>query len=171
MQVRSVECVDLNGIHNTQCDPNARPDSIQSCDVGIPCTNEVLTTEIDMRSPSSEKPMEINDDDDDDDVTREVDMQEDEVSDTGRGENLSKVEVKKSSNTEDSEDEEEEDDLEMQGDDPIDRNRNIPLNYQYRITRADRLFDPNPNPVPNEPTWVSHYEINSFIAFMSSMLI
>lgn len=152
MQVRSVECVDLNGIHNTQCDPNARPDSIQSCDVGIPCTNEVLTTEIDMRSPSSEKPMEINEDDDDeDDVTREVETQEYEVSeDVGGGENLSKVEVKKSSNTEDSEDEE--DDDEMQGDDPIDRNRNIPLNYQYRITRADRLFDPNPNPVPNEPT-------------------
>lgn len=154
MQVRSVECVDLNGIHNTQCDPTARPDSIQSCDVGIPCTNEVLTTEIDMRSPSSEKPMGISDggdddDDDEDDVTREVEIQEDEVGGDDGGENLSKIEVKKSSNTEDSEDE---DDLEMQGDDPIDRNRNIPLNYQYRITRADRLFDPNSNPVPNEPT-------------------
>lgn len=139
MQVRSVECVDLNGIHNTQCDPNTRPDSIQNCDVGIPCNNEILTTEIDMRSPSSERPIDI---DEDDDVTREID------------ENSSKIETKKSSSIrEDSEDEEDEDEdeMEMQGDDPIDRNRNVPRSYQYRMTRADRHFDYN-NQALNEAT-------------------
>lgn len=143
MQVRSVECVDINGMHNTQCDPSTRPDAMQNCDVGIPCTNEILTTEIDMRSPSSERPRDI---DDSDDITQEEGgmEEEDDV------ERPPKNEVKKSSLSEDSEDEED-DEMEMQGDDPIDRNRyNPPLNYQYRIPRADRYFDPNP--VPNEPT-------------------
>lgn len=141
--MRSVECVDLNGIHNTQCDPNARPDSIQNCEVGIPCTNEVLTTEIDMmRNPSSQKSIDI---DDDDDVTREEEEEENQ-----EDENLSNIEVKKSSIVEDLEEEDDEDEFEMQGDDPIDRNRNIPTNYQYRIPRADRLFDSDS--MPNEPT-------------------
>lgn len=148
MQVRSVECVDLNGMHNTQCDPDTRPDSIQNCDVGIPCISEVLTTEIDMRSPSSDNPIDI--DTDDDDIQGEIGPQTYEES---SDEKPPKAEVKKSTaitEENDSEDEEEEDDFEMQGDDPIDRNRNSPFNYQYRIPRADRHLDPNP--VLNEPT-------------------
>jgi hypothetical protein len=146
MQVRSVECVDLNGMHNTQCDPDTRPDSIQNCDVGIPCTSEVLTTEIDMRSPSSENPIDI--DAEDDEFGQEDDGPQMELD---SDENPPKVEVKKSKMSEDSEDEEDDDDLEMQGDDPIDRNRNSQFNYQYRIPRADR-HHLDPNPVPNEPT-------------------
>lgn len=140
MQVRSVECVDLNGMHNTQCDPDTRPDSIQNCDVGIPCRSEVLTTEIDMRSPSSENPIDI---DEDDDVTREEEEAqfEDEIP--------PKVQARKSF-SEDSEDEDDDDDLlEMQGDDPIDRNRKSSFNYQYRTPRADRH---HLDPLPSEPT-------------------
>ena len=121
--MRSVECVDSSGIHNTQCDPDTRPESVQNCEVGIPCASEVLTTEIDMRSPSSENPLDSYDDDDDDAMPEK------------------EVEMKKS------DDEEEENDSEMQGDDPIDRN------YQYRIPRADHHHHHlDPNPVPNEPT-------------------
>lgn len=142
MQIRSIECVDIHGAHNTQCDPATRPASAQSCSTGISCTSEIPTTEFEEIF-SSEKPNEAN-----------LDENFDEVDDVTEEENdgqqkTSKAAAKSRSDDIDDETEEDDDELDMQGDDPRERNRNIPLAYQYRIPRAERRVDPNS---PNEPT-------------------
>lgn len=139
VQVRSVECVDIHGAHNTQCDPATRPETMQSCSTGISCNSEFSTTELEEAAPS-ETPNEGNLDLDD--VTEE------------EGDGLRKTSklASKSMQIDDEDDEtaeEDDDDVDMQGDDPGERNRKIPMAYQYRIPRAERLVDPN---APNEPT-------------------
>lgn len=143
MQIRSIECVDIHGAHNTQCDPATRPDSAQSCSTGISCTSEIPTTEFE-ESFFSESPNEAN-----------LDESFDGVDDVTEEENDGQQKPSKAlskSRTDDIDDETEEDDeeeLDMQGDEPRERHRNIPLAYQYRIPRAERRVDPNS---PNEPT-------------------
>lgn len=142
MQIRSIECVDAHGAHNTQCDPNNRPLSVQSCSTGISCTSEMPTTEYEEDLPSK-NPIEAN-----------LDESFDRIDDVTEEESDGQIKTSKTagnSMTDDADDEteEDEDELDMQGDDPRERNRNIPLAYQYRIPRAERLVDPN---APNEPT-------------------
>lgn len=136
MQIRSVECVDIHGAHNTQCEPGNRPASVQSCSTGISCTSETPTTDF-QESSSSESPNGGNLDENLDDVTEEED------------DGLQKTSKAAAKAINDDETEEEDDDVDMQGDDPAQRNRKIPMAYQYRIPRAERLVDPN---APNEPT-------------------
>lgn len=140
MQIRSVECVDTHGAHNTQCDPATRPLSVQSCSTGISCTSESPTTEFE-EVLSSESPNETN-----------LGESIDQVDVTEEEENYGQQKTSKAV-VDDADDETEEDDdeLDMQGDEPRERERNrkIPLAYQYRIPRAERLVDPN---APNEPT-------------------
>lgn len=139
MQIRSVECVDTHGAHNTQCDPTTRPASVQSCSTGISCTSEAPSTEY-QEALVSENPNEANFDDENiDDVTEE---ENDERQKNSRV-------APKSMLDDDDATEEDDDDLDMQGDDPRERSRKIPMAYQYRIPRAERLVDPN---APNEPT-------------------
>lgn len=140
MQIRSVECVDTHGAHNTQCDPTTRPGAAQSCSTGISCSSEVPTTEFEEMM-SSESPNEANLDEN---VDRNDDVTEEEESD-------GQQKASKAAASDDIDDatEEDDDELDMQGDDPRERNRHIPLAYQYRIPRAERLVDPN---APNEPT-------------------
>lgn len=139
MQIRSLECVDIHGAHNTQCDPATRPLTVQSCSTGISCTSESPTTDFE-EVLSSESPNETNLDENFD---RTDDVTEEEENDGQQ--KTSKAMVDGETEEDDS------DDLEMQGDEPRERerNRNIPLAYQYRIPRAERLVDPN---APNEPT-------------------
>lgn len=141
MQIRSVECVDVHGAHNTQCDPTTRPLSVQSCSTGISCTSEAPPTDIE-ENRSSESPNETNLDENFDRVD---DVTEEDESDGQQ--KTSKVLTDEI----DDETEEDDDELDMQRDEPRERerNRNIPLAYQYRIPRAERLVDPN---APNEPT-------------------
>lgn len=142
MQIRSVECVDSHGAHNTQCEPSSRPLSVQSCSTGIACTTEMSTTEFDGIY-TSENPSETNFDesfDGNDDVTEE---------ENDGQQKTSKTAAKASSDNIDGETEEDEEEVDMQGDDPRERLRSYPLAYQYRIPRAERLVDPN---APNEPT-------------------
>lgn len=147
MQIRSVECHDSHGSHNTQCEPSTRPPSVQSCSTGISCTSEMPATD-DFDETFSKSPIEANLDDNEnfernDDVTEE---EEDE------NENVQEPKTSKSapkSLTDNDETEEDEDESDMQGDEPQERHRKIPLAYQYRIPRAERLVDPN---APNEPT-------------------
>lgn len=135
MQVRSVECFDSHGVHNTQCDPASRPLSVQSCSTGISCTTETSTTEFEELL-SSESTNEAN-------LDETIDDGEEEDDDVQR-------KVPKVVNDDD-ETEEEDDESDMQGDEPKrkERDRKLPLAYQYRIPRAERLVDPN---APNEPT-------------------
>lgn len=143
MQIRSLECVDSHGAHNTQCDPASRPVTVQSCSTGISCTSDMPTTEFEDLLPSSKIPNEANLDesfDGLDDVTEEENGGQQKTSKTGGNSMIDDA---------DDETEEDEDEMDMQGDDPRERNRNIPLAYQYRIPRAERLVDPN---APNEPT-------------------
>jgi hypothetical protein len=141
MQIRSLECVDIHGAHNTQCDPATRPLTVQSCSTGISCTSESPTTEFEELL-SSESPNETNLDENFDRID---DVTEEEEKDGQQ--KTSKALVDES----DDETEEDDDELDMQRDEPRERerNRNIPLAYQYRIPRAERLVDPN---APNEPT-------------------
>jgi hypothetical protein len=141
MQVRSVECIDIHGAHNTQCEPTTRPVSLQSCSTGISCTSEAPTTQFEERL-SSENPNEANFDGVDDET-------EDDENENDGQQKTSKAATKPKLVDIDDETEEDEDEMDMQGDDPTERNRNIPLAYQYRIPRAERLVDPN---APNEPT-------------------
>lgn len=142
MQIRNVECVDVHGAHNTQCDPANRPISVQSCSTGISCTSETPTTDFE-EVLSSKTPNEAN-----------LDESFDRIDDVTEEENdgqqkSSKIASKSMADDANDETEEDEDELDMQGDDPRERNRNVPLAYQYRIPRAERLVDPN---APNEPT-------------------
>jgi Thrombospondin type 1 domain len=141
MQIRSVECFDTQGAHNTQCDPTTRPLSVQSCSTGISCTSEAPTTEFE-ESSSSDNPNETNLDENFD---RADDVTEEEEGDGRRKASKSTVDEN------DDETEEDDDESDMQGDDPRERerNRHVPLAYQYRIPRAERIVDPN---APNEPT-------------------
>lgn len=145
MQIRSVECIDTHGAHNTQCDPATRPESVQSCSTGISCTSEAPTTEFNELI-SSENPNESNLEETlsrvDDDVTEE---ENDGLVESSKAMNKPKL----SADIDDEPEEDDNDDVDMQGDEPRERNRNIPLAYQYRIPRAERLVDPN---APNEPT-------------------
>lgn len=143
MQIRSIECVDVHGAHNTQCDPATRPVSVQSCSTGISCTSEVPTTESEDSDFASENPNEGNLGE-----TFPDDVTEEENDDDGERKS-SKATSKSRSDDVDDETEEEDDELDMQGDDPRERTRNVPLAYQYRIPRAERRVDPNS---PNEPT-------------------
>lgn len=93
---------------------------------------------------SSDIPNEANLDRDD--MDRVEDVTEEEIDSQQK---TSKAAVKSMSEDIDDETEEDEDELDMQGDDPRERSRNVPLAYQYRIPRAERLVDPN---APNEPT-------------------
>lgn len=151
MQIRSVECVDLNGMHNTQCDPSTRPNSVQSCAVGIPCMDDVQSTtetEVD-ENPSSEK-SNADDDRDRDNIDRNFDdITGEDESDGGEDEGENTQQQKPPRIIEKSDEDETEEDEEMQSDDPTERNRNIPFGLQYRMPRAERYTDPN---MPNEPT-------------------
>jgi hypothetical protein len=142
MQIRSVECVDTHGTHNTQCDPATRPIAVQGCSTGISCTSESPTTEFE-EILSSENPNETNLDENFDRID---DVTEEEENDGQK--KTSKAAVDEN---DDDETEEDDDELDMQRDEPRERerNRNIPLAYQYRIPRADRHVDPS---APNEPT-------------------
>lgn len=144
MQIRSVECVDIHGLHNSQCDPTNRPVAVHSCATGISCTSEISTVEFE-EFPSSESPNEVNYNEkieDVDDISADDD-------DSVRRKHI-KVVQKSISDEMDDETEETDDDLDMmQGDDPKQRKHDTPLAYQYSIPRAERLVDPN---VPNEPT-------------------
>lgn len=114
---------------------------MQSCSTGISCNSEFSTTELEETSPS-ETPNEGNLDENLDDVTEEE----------GDGRRKTSKLASKSMQIDDEDDEtaeEDDDDVDMQGDDPGERNRKIPMAYQYRIPRAERLVDPN---APNEPT-------------------
>lgn len=135
MQVRTVDCFDSHGAHNTQCDPATRPISVQACSTGISCTTESSTTDFEDLL-SSEHPNETNLDENIDD--------EDEDENHGQRKAPKAVD-------DDDETEEDEDESDMQGDEPMrrERERKLPLAYQYRIPRAERLVDPN---APNEPT-------------------
>jgi hypothetical protein len=142
MQIRSVECHDSHGAHNTQCEPSTRPAAVQSCSTGISCSpSESPPTEEFEESFVSDKP-EL---DEGDNFERNDDVTEEEDDDNVRGPKASKGAAKPDVD----ETEEEEDESDMQGDDPFERHRQIPLAYQYRIPRAERLVDPN---APNEPT-------------------
>ena len=134
-----MECVDIHGAHNTQCDPATRPASAQSCSTGISCTSEMPTTELDENF-FSESPNEANLDENFDDVTEEENDGQQKTSKSSPKSRLHDI---------DDETEEDDEELDMQGDEPRERNRNIPLAYQYRIPRAERRVDPNS---PNEPT-------------------
>ena len=142
MQIRSVECVDTHGAHNTQCDPASRPPSVQSCSTGISCTSEAPTTDFE-ETPSSENPNETNLDENFERI--------DDVTEEDENDGQQKTSKAKPADDVDDETEEDDDESDMQGDDPRDRerNRHIPLAYQYRIPRAERIVDPN---APNEPT-------------------
>jgi hypothetical protein len=139
MQIRSVECFDIHGAHNTQCDPSTRPISVQSCSTGISCTSESPTTEFEELI-SSENPNEAN-------LDESFDRADDA---TEEDENDGQQKTSKAADDDD-ETEEDDDESDMQGDEPRDRERarKLPLAYQYRIPRAERLVDPN---APNEPT-------------------
>lgn len=139
MQIRSVECVDSHGAHNTQCEPSTRPAVAQSCATGISCTSEMPSTDSDNDDDTSDSPNEANLDASFDRVADDVTEEDDD------DQRNSKPSVKSTSG----DDETEEEDDDMQGDDPRERTRHIPLAYQYRIPRAERLVDPN---APNEPT-------------------
>lgn len=154
MQVRSVECVDQNGMHNTQCDPSTRPNSMQNCYVGIPCIDDITTTttEFYQENSSSEKSKTNDDDGIKDNIDKNFDdlTGEDESDDDGEEKEINETNQQKPRKTIDVDDETEEDDddAEMQGDEPMERiHQNNP--YQYRMPRAERLIDSN---VPNEPT-------------------
>lgn len=144
MQVRSIECVDSHGVHNTQCEPATRPVTMQSCSTGISCSSEAPPTES-ADNPSSDNPNEADLDDGIDGVVDDVTEEED---DDDR-KNSSAGAAKSRSNDADDEAEDDEDELDMQGDDPREQTRHVPLAYQYRIPRAERIVDPN---APNEPT-------------------
>jgi hypothetical protein len=142
MQIRSVECHDSHGAHNTQCEPSTRPAAVQSCSTGISCSpSESPPTEELEESLVSEKPNEgeLDNFERNDDVTEEE--EDDIVRETKASKGASKLDI--------DETEEDEDESDMQGDEPLERHRQIPLAYQYRIPRAERLIDPN---APNEPT-------------------
>jgi len=162
MQIRSVECVDSHGSHNTQCDPASRPPTIQSCATGISCSTSEnpLETEIE-ETLTSEKPTDANYNEAAVNVDggsgssgnsgKVDDGSDEENEDNG----LTRALPKQKSISDEIDDEiedEDEDDDDMQSDDPTERSRsnhNIPMAYQYRIPRAERLVDPN---APNEPT-------------------
>jgi hypothetical protein len=127
-------------MHNTQCDPATRPDAYQSCSVGISCFDEVLTTELFDSASSSIKPNENFDD------ATEEDLDENEDGGSQQRPPISPPRALATNDELDDETEEEVD--EMQGDDPTERNRDIPLGLQFRMPRAERLVD---MPVPNEP--------------------
>lgn len=144
MQIRSVECVDIHGAHNTQCDPNTRPAAVQSCSTGISCTSEAPATDSE-EALSSDNPNEVN-------LNENIAPADDVTEEDEESENVGQQKSAKASSKsmpDDIDEETEEDDDDMQGDDPRERNRQIPLAYQYRIPRAERLVDPN---APNEPT-------------------
>jgi hypothetical protein len=116
---------------------------VQSCSTGISCTSESPTTAEFEETLSSESPNETNLDENNFDRTGD-DVTEEEENDGGQQKTSKAM-------TDDDDTEEDDDELDMQGDEPRERerNRNIPLAYQYRIPRAERLVDPN---APNEPT-------------------
>lgn len=143
MQIRSIECVDSHGAHNTQCEPATRPVTMQSCSTGISCSSDAPTTEFDEK-PSSENPNEADLDDNMDGVVDDVTEEDDDEHKSSRA-----ASAKGRSSDPDDETEEDEDELDMQGDDPREQSRHVPLAYQYRIPRAERVVDPN---APNEPT-------------------
>lgn len=159
MQVRSVECIDQNGIHNTQCEPSTRPNSMQNCYVGIACIDDIrvasTTTEYAEETPPSEKSKTAgteNEDDDKDSIDRNFDdLTAEDVSDDAGEKNVNEMNRQKAPKAMDLDDETEEDDEdEMQGDEPIGRNyHNNQFGYQYRMPRAERLLDSH---TPNEPT-------------------
>jgi hypothetical protein len=124
-------------MHNTQCEPATRPISVQTCSTGISCTSEAPTTEFE-ETFSSVSPNEANLDEN---IDQDDNLAEEDENDAQQ----------KPPKVADDDDETEEDDDEsdMQGDDPRERTRKLPLAYQYRIPRAERLVDPN---APNEPT-------------------
>ncbi|KAL7044499.1 hypothetical protein ACKWTF_001926 [Chironomus riparius] len=156
MQVRSVECIDQNGMHNTQCDPSTRPNSMQNCFVGIPCIDDITTTttEFYQENLSSEKSKTNDDDGIKDNIDKNFDdlTAENESDDDGEEKEINETNQQKPRKTIDVDDETEEDDddAEMQGDEPMERSHhNNP--YQYRMPRAERLIDSN---TPNEPTFI-----------------
>lgn len=161
MQVRSVECIDQNGIHNTQCEPSTRPNSMQNCYVGIPCIDDFTsasttsTTEFYQQENSSSEKSKTNDDDGiKDSIDKNFDdlTAEDESDDGGEEKDVIETNQQKPRKSFDIEDETEEDDedIEMQGDEPMERNHhNNPYGYQYRMPRAERLMESS---IPNEPT-------------------
>jgi hypothetical protein len=150
MQIRSVECVDLNGMHNTQCDPATRPNSMQSCSVGIPCIDDIMiaastTTELYEEAP----PLSEKSNAESGDIRDSIDRNFDDLTvEDESGEEVSRRKPLPVNNgDEETEEEDEEDDDGMQADDPTERNN--PFGYQYRMPRAERLIDPHK---PNEPT-------------------
>ncbi|KAG5675419.1 hypothetical protein PVAND_005325 [Polypedilum vanderplanki] len=159
MQIRSVECVDLNDMHNTQCDPATRPNSMQSCSVGIPCIDDIMiaatstTTEFYQELPSSDR-SNINDDDTRDSIDKNFDdlTAEEEEESEERDIETNRQRLSSMNNGDDETEEDDEDDNDrMQADDPTERNSQQPFGYQYRMPRAERLIDPHK---PNEPTFV-----------------
>lgn len=139
MQVRSVECFDSHGLHNTQCEPSTRPTSFQVCSTGIPCSSsEAPTTEVEDGSVStSESNFNLKDDQNDDSI-EENKKTDKKLNIPSFAENVD-------------ENEEYKDETDIQGDEPMDKegNHKLPLAYQFRIPRAERLVDLN---APNEPT-------------------
>ena len=130
LQVRTVECHDNHGAHNTQCDPLSHPLSIQPCSTGIVCTTE---------APSSTGA--TTDD--------SIEMPEKQTTEQDKIPEKLKEKYVEHDDSEDEEDEDEElvDKKEMYLSDEPQVHR--PLVYQYSVPRAERLVDPN---VPNEPT-------------------
>jgi hypothetical protein len=118
-------------VHNTQCDPATRPVSVQSCSTGISCTSERTTTDFEEFSSV----VNPNEGDLDENIDQNDDLEEENEND---GQHNDKIE-------------EEDDDSDMQADEPRGEGRSekLPLAYQYRIPRAERLVEPN---APNEPT-------------------
>jgi hypothetical protein len=108
--------------------------------------SEFSTTEVE-ETFTSDNPSESNFNENDENIDRVEDVTEEEENDGQQ--KTSKAATKSTSDDIDNETEEEDDEMDMQGDDPGERNRKIPLAYQYRIPRAERLVDPN---APNEPT-------------------
>jgi hypothetical protein len=153
MQIRSVECVDLNGMHNTQCDPATRPNSMQSCSVGIPCVDDIMiAASTTPESYQEAMPSYANNDDDDvrDSIDKNFDdltAEEEEDSDERENETSRQKPPPTPSRGDDETEEDEEDEDGMQADDPTERN--APFGFQYRMPRAERLIDPHK---PNEPT-------------------
>lgn len=133
LQVRTVECHDNHGAHNTQCDPHSHPLSIQPCSTGIVCATE---------APFGTEPT-IGD------ISSSIEISEITVEKHKHQEKLSKEKYIERDDSEDDEDEDEElvDKKEMYLSDEPQVYR--PLVYQYSVPRAERLVDPN---VPNEPT-------------------
>lgn len=121
--MRTIECYDIHGVLNTQCDPKTRPATVQQCSTGISCTTDI---------PSLEPSSNINE--------NLFEKSKTNNNSTGNEDKLEDLEEE----PEDNEDSEEDDDKYL-GDEPQVR----PLVYQYQVPRAERLVDPN---VPNEAT-------------------